>query len=81
MQLKQLNTPVSICLIDNVNGNVVINLIQPNIMQPIASFSYRLIGSVTVNLATLAQRQVLNLEEQLVDANKKITNVSAYPNS
>lgn len=37
---------------------------------------YRAIGSVTVNLATLAQRQVLNLEEPLVDANKMVTNVS-----
>ncbi|KAM7542103.1 hypothetical protein Aperf_G00000009480 [Anoplocephala perfoliata] len=36
----------------------------------------KIIGSVTVNLATLAQRQVLNLEEQLIDANKKITNVT-----
>uniref|UniRef100_A0A5K3EPL3 Otoferlin n=1 Tax=Mesocestoides corti TaxID=53468 RepID=A0A5K3EPL3_MESCO len=31
------------------------------------------IGSVSVNLAALAQRQVLNLEEPLVDANKMVT--------
>ncbi|VUZ54749.1 unnamed protein product [Hymenolepis diminuta] len=36
----------------------------------------RMIGSVTVNLATLAQKQVLNLEEPLVDANKMVTNVT-----
>ncbi|KAL5107681.1 Otoferlin [Taenia crassiceps] len=36
----------------------------------------KVIGSVTVNLATLAQRQVLNLEEQLVDASKMVTNVT-----
>ncbi|VDM32227.1 unnamed protein product [Hydatigera taeniaeformis] len=36
----------------------------------------RAIGSVTVNLSTLAQRQVLNLEEPLVDANKVVTNVT-----
>ncbi|KAH9281037.1 Otoferlin [Echinococcus granulosus] len=36
----------------------------------------RAIGSVTVNLATLAQKQVLSLEEPLVDANKMVTSVT-----
>lgn len=47
-------------------------------MIPDPYFHFRMIGSVTVNLGTLAQRQVLNLEEPLVDANKMVTNVSIY---
>ncbi len=33
-----------------------------------------------MNLASLAQKQVLNLEEPLVDANKMVTNVSECDN-
>ena len=42
---------------------------------------FRAIGSVTVNLAALAQRQVLNLEEPLVDEKKMVTNVSDFRES